>query len=97
MIDVDIFIIQKLQDTVIHLEVDEEQCGRSHKEVRDKPGGYSPHVRCQVYGFQILHMLNTNTTIRPSPVVTSIILFLGSNTPLLPFVCHQVWRVDLRN
>ena len=35
--------------------------GRSHKEVRGKPGGYGPHARCQVYGFQILLMLNTNT------------------------------------
>ena len=55
--DVDIFnIIQKVQDTVIHLEVDEEQCGRSHKEVRNKPSGYGPHVRCRVYGSQILLM-----------------------------------------
>ena len=58
-----IFIIQKVQDTVIHLEVDEEQWERSHKEVRGKPGGHGPHARYQVYGFQILLMLNTNTTI----------------------------------
>ena len=53
---------ETVQDAVIHLEVDEEQWA-SHKEVRGKPGGYGPHARCQVYGFQILLMLNTNTTI----------------------------------
>ena len=35
---------ESIQDTVIHLEV-EEQRGRSHKEVRGKPCGYDPHVR----------------------------------------------------
>ena len=58
-----IFTIQ-VHNPVIHLEVDEEKSsGRSHKEVRGKPDGYGPHARCQVYGFQILLMLNTNTTI----------------------------------
>ena len=33
--------------------------GRSHEEVRGKPSGYGPHVRSQLYGFQILLMLNT--------------------------------------
>ena len=56
-----IFIIQ-VHDPVIHLEVDEEQWAIT-QEVRGKPGGYGPHARCQVYGFQILLMLNTNTTI----------------------------------
>ena len=37
---------ETVQDAVIRLEVDEEQCGRSHKEVRGKPGGYGPHARC---------------------------------------------------
>ena len=47
--------LQNVQDTVIHLEVDEDEgSGRSHKEVRGKPSGYGPHVRCLVYGYQML-------------------------------------------
>ena len=52
---------ETVQDAGIHLEVDEEQWAITQKEVRGKPGGYGPHARCQVYGFQILLMLNTTT------------------------------------
>ena len=40
----------------IHLEVGRKSSGRSHREVRGKPSGYGPHVRCLVYGYQMLLM-----------------------------------------
>ena len=51
-----IFIIQ-VHDPVIHLEVDEEQCRRSHKAVRGKRKelGSSLHT-CQGYDTQMLLM-----------------------------------------
>ena len=60
---VDIFnIIQKVQDTVFHLEVEKEQWKiRSHNEIRGKPSGYGPDVRCHVYGYQILLMHKKQT------------------------------------
>ena len=62
--DVNLHNPETVQDAVIHLEVDEEQWAITQGSiVRGKPGGYGPHARCQVYGFQILLMLNTNTTI----------------------------------
>ena len=55
---------ETVQDAVIHLGVDEEQWAITQGSKRQpKPGGYGPHARCQVYGFQILLMLNTNPTI----------------------------------
>ena len=50
---------ETVQDAVVHLEVDEEQWAITQGSKRQA----GPHARCQVYGFQILLMLNTNTTI----------------------------------
>ena len=55
-----IFIIQ-VHDLVIHLEVDEEQWAITQGSKRQARWVWFP--RCQVYDFQILLMLNTNTTI----------------------------------
>ena len=53
---------ETVQDAVIHLEVDEEQWAITQGSKR-QARWYGPHARWQVYGFQILLMLNTSTTI----------------------------------
>ena len=62
--DVDIFnIIQKVQDTGIHLEVDEEQWKITQGSKKQAKWVWSPRtVRCQLYGFQILLIMLMNDT-----------------------------------
>ena len=58
-----IFIIQ-VHDPVIHLEVDEEQWEITQGSKRQAKWVWSPRTMSGLpYGFQILLMLNTNTTI----------------------------------
>ena len=55
----DIFnIIQIVQDTVIHLEVDEEQWKITQGYKKQAQWVWSPRTMSGLYGFQILLMLN---------------------------------------
>ena len=54
---------ETVQDAVIHLEVDEEQWAITQGSKRQARWVWSPRTMSGLYGFQILLMLNTNTTI----------------------------------
>ena len=75
--DVDIFnVIQKVQDTVIHLEVDEEQWKITQGSKRQAKWVWSPRTMSGLRLPDILLMLNTNTTIhalRPETKGVSVV------------------------
>ena len=98
--DVDIFIIQKVRDPANYLKGDEKQW-KITKEVRGKPSGYGPHVRCQVYGYQIFLMHKKQTTVhafRPETIQLLVVLFFTFFTDRASIIpSNTIELIDLLN